>query len=141
MTKISKRLAQVINKELVKTIVPVKTDRGILVGSVEIVSVDNLKNIWKNGNLVYANVYLNISAIKIANLLAFNSAINSIEQIYQADQDYGRYFEDSQLLRSTYEKSCQTQDFERADIIWARYIERRDRALSAKKRVESLTSF
>jgi hypothetical protein len=141
MTKISRRLAQVVNKELTKNILPVKTAEGILVGDVLIVSEVNLKHLQKNNQWIYKDIYLNISAIKLANLLALNKSVALTQQIYQADQDYGRYFVDSQLLRNAYEKALKTQDFDRADIYWARYTEKKEQARAAKKRLEALVMF
>jgi hypothetical protein len=141
MTKISRRLAQVVNKELSQTILPVKTAEGILVGDVLIVSELNLKHLQRNQQWLYRDIYLNLAAIKLANLLALNQSTARIQQIYQADQDYGRYYTDSQLLRSSYEKAVKSQDFERADIFWARYTEKKDQAQTAKKRLEALAAF
>lgn len=141
MTKISRRLAQVISKELSKNLFPVKTNEGILVGDVLIVSDENLKHLRRNNQWVYKNIYLNLAAIKIANMLALNFSLLKIQPVYQADQDYGRYYIDSQLLRSSYEKSLKQQDFDRADIFWARYTEKKDQAANAKKHLEALVKF
>lgn len=141
MTKISRRLAQVVNKELSKTILPVNTDQGILVGDVLIVSQANLKHLYKNNQQLYKDIYLNLAAIKIANLLAVNASMIRIQQIYQADQEYGTYFQDSQQLRASYQKAVHAENFDRSDILWARYTERKDRANAAKKRLEALVTF
>lgn len=141
MTKISRRLAQVVNKELSQTILPVRTAEGILVGDVLIVSEANLKHLQRNQQWLYRDIYLNLAAIKLANMLALNQSTAKIQQIYQADQDYGRYYADSQFLRASYEKAVKSQDFERADIFWARYTEKKDQAQTAKKRLEALAAF
>jgi hypothetical protein len=141
MTKISRRLAQVVNKELSKNILPVKTSEGILVGDVLIVSDANLKHLRRNDHWIYKDIYLNIAAIKLANLLAIKQCPAKIQQIYQADQEYGTYYQDSQQLRAVYEKAVKAGDFDRADIFWARYTERKDRAQAAKKRLEALVMF
>ena len=141
MTKISRRLSQVVNKELSQTILPVKTAEGILVGDVLIVSEVNLKHLQRNGQWLYRDIYLNLAAIKLANMLALHQNTSKIQQIYRADQDYGRYYADSQLLRASYEKAVKSQDFERADIFWARYTEKKDQARAAKQRLEALVVF
>jgi hypothetical protein len=141
MTKISRRLAQVVKKELTNTILPVKTEDGILVGDVLIVSEANLKHLCRNGQRLYRDIYLNLAAIKLANLVTVNASIAKIQQIYQADQEYGKYFQDSQLLRAVYEKAVKSGNFDRADILWARYTERKGRAQAAKKRLEALVMF
>jgi uncharacterized C2H2 Zn-finger protein len=139
MTEISKRLEQIVRKELSKTIIPVKTEEGILVGNVLIKSRDNLKYLYKNGDLIYGGIFLNQSAIALANILARISYDPRAEQIYLADKDYAKHFIDSQLMRTNYEKSKKNRDFDRADMLWARYEQARDRAQSAKSRVESLS--
>ena len=139
MTQISRRLEQIVSRELTKNLIPVKTAEGILVGDVLIVSRGSIKDLVRNTDVIYKDVYLNSTAIKLANLLAFRKTSLTTDQLYSADQDYGKWFVDSQLLRTQYQKSISNQDYDRADVLWARYCESRDRSLSAKNRVESLT--
>jgi hypothetical protein len=141
MTNISQRLEQVVKKELSKLIIPVKTQEGILVGDILIKNNGSLKNIVKNGNVLYKEISLNKAAIAIANLLALKKSQINIDNIYAADQEYGKWFADSQLLRSQYEKASNQQDFDRADMLWARYQESRNRTAQAKKTVERLAVF
>ena len=138
MTQISKRLEQIIRKELSNTIIPVKTTEGILVGDILIVTEGTIKNIFKHSELLYKEIHLNSAAIKIANLLAFRRGSLIIDNLYKADQEYGRWFVDSQMLRTQYQKAMNSQDYERADILWARYIESRDRTITAKNHAECL---
>lgn len=138
MTDISKRLARVVSNELSKNIIPVKTKEGILVGTVLIVTDGSIKNIVKDSKIVYANVHLNAIAIKLANLLAKKQSMILCDKLYRADQEYGKWFTDSQLLRSRYQKAIQQQEFDRADIFWARYCESRDKSTAAKNYAESL---
>jgi hypothetical protein len=136
MTQLSKKLEKLIRSS--QEILPVKTDKGILVGDVLIVSQGPAKYIYQQDKLFYGEVYLNAAAITIANLLAKRKSTIRIDEIYKADQEYGKWFVDSQLLRAQYEKFKNNQDYDRADMIWARYIESRDRTSSAKKRTEAL---
>jgi len=136
MTQLSKKLEKLIRSS--QEILPVKTDKGILVGDVLIVSQGPAKYIYQQDKLSYGEVYLNAAAIAIANLLAKRKSTIRIDEIYKADQEYGKWFVDSQLLRAQYEKFKNNQDYDRADMIWARYIESRDRTSSAKKRTEAL---
>jgi hypothetical protein len=138
MTQLSKRLEQIVRKELSKNIIPVKTENGILVGEILIVNEGSLKSLYKNSELLYKEIHLNSIAIKIANVLAFRKHSVFVDALYRADQDYGRWFVDSQMLRAQYQKAVSNQDFERADMLWARYQESRDRTVSAKNRAESL---
>lgn len=137
MNSLSKKLEQLIRNS--QEILPVRTEQGILVGNVLISSDNNLKNLFKADDLIYKDVHLNIAAIRLANLLAKNQNLLLADKIYQADREYGKWFLDSQMLRSSYEKSIKNQDYDRADMLWARYCESRDRALQAKQLVESLT--
>jgi hypothetical protein len=141
MTDISKRLARVVSNELSKNIIPVKTKEGILVGTVLIVTAGSIKNIVKDSITVYANVHLNAIAIKLANLLAKKQSSILCDKLYTADQEYGKWFIDSQMLRSRYQKAIQQQEFDRADIFWARYCESRDKSTIAKNYAESLITF
>jgi hypothetical protein len=138
MTQLSKRLEQIVKKELSNSIIPVKTENGILVGEILIVSEGSIKSLYKNTELLYKEIHLNSIAIKIANILALRKQHILADELYKADQDYGRWFVDSQMLRAQYQKAVSNQDFERADMLWARYQESRDRTITAKNRAESL---
>jgi hypothetical protein len=143
MSNISKKLEQVVNsaqKKLIQQdqILPVKTAEGILVGNVLIVSNSSIKDLWQHGEIVYASVYLNAVAIRLANLAARKINKVAADAIYREDQEYGKWFVDSQLLRVRFQQSLETGQTDRADIYWARYCESRDRAMTAKKRVQSL---
>lgn len=141
MTNISKKLEQIVTNSLAKNpIVPVKTDQGILVGNVLIVSNGPLKDLHRYNKIIYSNIHLNVSAIKIANLLAKKNDRLAADKIYYADQEYGRWLVNSQMLRTQHEKAISTHDYDRADILWAKYCESRDRTIAAKKQVEALAA-
>ena len=138
MTQISRRLEQIVRKELSKNIIPVKTPDGILVGDILITNQDNLKFLYRHTQLIYAEIHLNSVAIKMANILALRHSHLSVDVLYKADQEYGRWFVDSQMLRSQHQKAIHTQDYDRADMLWARYCESRDRTVTAKNQAERL---
>jgi hypothetical protein len=138
MTQFSKRLEQIVRKELSKNIIPVRTEGGILVGEILIVNEGSLKSLYRNNKLLYKEIHLNVIAIKMANVLALRKDCISVDTLYRADQEYGRWFVDSQMLRAQYQKAVSIQDFDRADMLWARYQESRDRTISTKNRAESL---
>jgi hypothetical protein len=144
MSDISRRLEQFLStaqrKESQKDLLPIKTADGILVGDVLIVSDENIKNLYQKGTPVYEGVFLNAVTIKLANLLAKRDDPIKIKQLYEADQEYGKWFIDSQLLRTRYQKAIDSQDYDRADILFARYCESRDRALVAKNNAQGLAS-
>ena len=142
MSNLSKRLEQTIRSAIQKTpILPVKVADGILVGDVLISSDGPMKHLSQHGEVKYKDISLNCAAIRIANLLARRSTSIQADEIYKADQEYGRWFVDSQLLRAQYQKANSNQDHERADMLWARYCESRDRTSTAKKRAETLSTF
>jgi hypothetical protein len=146
MTNISKRLEQVVSsaqQRLIEKhqILPVKVAEGILVGDVLIVSEGIVKHLRYNNTYLYKDIYLNAAAIRLANMLAVNKQSIHADNLYRADQDYGRWYHDSQLLRAQYQKATNNQDYDRADTLWARYCESRDRAVTAKNIVQRLASF
>ena len=138
MTQISSKLERLIKNS--REILPVKVDQGILVGDVLITSQGSIKNLVQNGETKYREIHLNIAAIRIANLLAQRKTGITAENIYRADQEYGRWFVDSQMLRAQYQKAINAQDYDRADMLWARYCESRDRTMIAKNRAETLSN-
>jgi hypothetical protein len=139
MTRISQRLEHIVRKELLQNPIPVRTTEGILVGDVLIQSQGHIKNLLRNDKILYKEIHLNAVAIKIANLLALGHGLLIVDRLYHADQDYGRWFVDSQMLRSQYQKAKDSGDYDRADILWARYSESRDRTIAAKNLADSLT--
>ena len=122
-------------------ILPLKVSEGILVGNVLISSEGTYKNLHQYGNIVYKNISLNVVAIKLANLLAKNSNNAFLDTLYTADQEYGRWFLDSQILRSQYQRALTNKNYEKSDTLWARYCESRDKALTAKHAVTTLVNF
>lgn len=141
MTDLSKRLEQTLRSAITKNpILPVKVADGILVGDVKIISDGSIKHLRKNNETLYANIYLNATAIAMANLLARKSGTIQIDTIYRADQEYGKWYVDSQMLRARYQQALENQDHDRADIMWARYCESRDRAVAAKNHAQSLAA-
>jgi hypothetical protein len=141
MTNISKRLEQTLSSAIQKNpIIPQRVAAGILVGDVLIVNEGTIKHLLQHSEYKYREISLNCAAIRIANLLARRSSAILADQIYTADQEYGRWFVDSQVLRAQYQKALNNQDNERADMLWAKYCESRDRAVAAKKRTESLAN-
>lgn len=142
MTDLSRRLEQTLRSAIQKNpILPVKVEDGILVGEAKIVSDDHIKHIYFKGVLVYKDVSLNAVAIKLANILARRNSSIQGDALYRADQEYGRWFTESQMLRTQYQRSITNKDFDRADMLWARYCESRDRALTARNHAQSLATF
>jgi hypothetical protein len=143
MTDVSRRFEQLIRSSQRKLtenneILPVKTEQGILVGDVLIVSEHNLKNLWKHYTLVYKEISLNDVAIKLANLLARNTKGEYCDRLYRADQEYGLYFTEWQFLKKQYHRAVNLENYERADILLARYEECKYRADSARQTVNIL---
>jgi hypothetical protein len=122
-------------------ILPLKVPEGILVGNVLISSEGTYKNLHQYGRVVYKNVSLNVVAIKLANLMAKNSNSVFLDTIYTADQEYSRWFLDSQILRSQYQRALTNKNYEKSDTLWARYCESRDKTLTAKHAVTTLVNF
>lgn len=138
MTQLSKKLEKLIRDS--KELIPVKSKDGILVGDVLIVSNGPIKDLYQRNELVYKEVHLNTVAIKLANMLALRQTSVQADEIYRADQAYGKWFVDSQVLRTQYQNAAKKQEYERADMLWARYCESRDRTITAKDRAQRLAA-
>jgi ribosomal protein L24 len=146
MTELSKKFEQFVIKSQKKLIdsgfiQPVKTDNGILVGSVRIENVDNKKNIYNNEKLIYEGIFLNAAAVKIANLVALKHQLHLADEIFKSDQEYGKWYIDSTILRIRYQQSRNKNEDDKADMFWARYVESKDRAMIAMKKTERLALF
>jgi hypothetical protein len=146
MSNIRRQLDSVIAKTHRKLynnnqILPLKVPEGILVGNVLITSEGSYKNLHQYSRIVYNNINLNAVAIKLANLLAKNRNSIFLDTIYAADQEYGRWFIDSQILRSQYERAVTNKNYDKADTLWAKYCESRDRTMTAKHVVLALVDF
>ncbi len=146
MTNIQRRLEHLVANAQHKlitsnNILPQKVAGGILVGDVLIVSEGTIKHLYRHNRVSYANINLNATAIRMANLLAKNINPAVIDKIYRLDQEYGKWFTDSQVLRTQYQKAVIAKNFEKADTLWARYCQSRDKTLAAKETVTALTYF
>jgi hypothetical protein len=142
MSEISKRFESFVRSANVKLadneiLLPEKTADGILIGEALIKSVSNLKHVYYR-DFVYKDVYLNAAAIKIATLLTLRKQWALVDEIYRNDQEYGKWFVDNQHLLALHRKAREKSDFDRADMLWAKYQESRDRAQTAKIKVERL---
>jgi hypothetical protein len=140
MTDVSKRFEQLISQSYKKladadTIMPVKTARGILVGDVLIVSRGAIKDLYRNNEVIYSDISLNEVAIRIANLSSKRKLTALCDQIYRCDQDYGRWFTEWQMLKEQYLRAKESGNHDRADILYARYQDVKQRAESAKRSV------
>jgi hypothetical protein len=143
MPEISRKFEQLVvssYKKLQSTnqILPIRIKSGIMVGKVLIESNDYLKNLWIDNKLVYKDISLNDVAITLANWLAKYEHSLICDQVYQTDQEYGKWYIDCQNLRSYRDKLLKNQDFDRADVILARYQLSKDRADLAKRKALSL---
>jgi hypothetical protein len=141
MASLSQRLEQTLQSAIKNNpILPVKTADGILVGDIKIVSDGSIKHLIRGSETVYSNIYLNAVAICLANILARRKIDIRADAVYRADQEYGKWYQDSQMLRARYQQAVNSQDHDRADIMWARYCESRDRAILAKNHAQSLAT-
>lgn len=138
MHKLSNKINNIIDNELIKKPIPMKTLKGIRVGDVDIITEGPLKHIQQSSQIKYRSIFLNITAITLANMLALRQDSKLMDKIYNADQSYGTYYIDSQHLRIRYNQALLHHDNFEIDMFWARYIERRDRVLVAKLVVEQL---
>ncbi len=138
MHKLSKKITKIIDNELTNNIVPVRSSEGITVGDVEIISDGTLKHLKQANQFKYKKIFLNITAVTLASMLALRKDRKIMDRIYQADQQYGMYYIDSQHLRIRYNQALEHKDNFKVDMFWARYIERRDRVQVAKIAVEQL---
>lgn len=146
MSNINSKLQQVVERTHRRLyeqdqIMPVKTDKGILVGDVLIVTVAHVKNLYQKDQLIYREISLNAAAIKLANMLTKYGMNSRTDALYKADQDYGRWLHESQFLRHKYQIARKNGDNDRADIYLARYCTARDRARTAQSHALALAAF
>lgn len=146
MSDVSKRFEQLVKSTYKKfldrgTILPVKTEQGIQVGDVLIQSDGPLKNIIKNGEVLYREVSLNAVAIRIANLLAWNDSSDRCDRLYKLDVEYSKHFIDSKIFIDNYHRAVNSGNQARADILWTRYQHAKEKAVWAKDQAEDLASF
>ena len=137
-TKLIDKFEAIVNNELSNKVLPIETKHGIRLGNVEIISDGNLKHIKINNKLKYEGIFLNATAVTLANMLFYKKSKIRMEEIYKADQVYGRFFIDGQILRHQYNMALQDRDSFKIDLFWSRYIDRRDKVAIAKMQVEQL---
>ena len=147
MTRINQQLDSVIkrvNRKLVKSefVIPVKTEEGILVGNVLIVSRDNFKDLYRNTELIYKGIALNKIAIKVANLTAINymKYHSRIEDLINVDMKFGQALEDYQHFKTRYFAARNTGDQFKIDLYGARMTYAKDSCNYWKKQADTLTA-
>jgi hypothetical protein len=143
MSEISKRFEQIINSTQRKllsrgAVMPERTERGIRVGSAEIIPEGPYKHIELNGYLVYTDISLNKVAIKIANELALKGNKQKIEELYQLDKEYNRFFVDSSFFLERYHSAKHNGDEFRQELMWIRYEDAKIKAQHLKEKAEEL---
>lgn len=139
MSPVSQRLDTLIRSSFKQGyIIPRKTQEGIWLADICISSKGSYKTIKKNQQVLYDEVFLNCAAIKIATLLAMRQPAVLIDQIYDLDQEFSKWYVDCQLLKKRYELALRNKDSNKADIYMARYIESNRICQRAKRNVESL---
>ncbi len=146
MSNLKSKLQQVIERTHRKLydqeqIMPVKTNKGILVGDILIVPVGAMKNLIRNEVVIYKEISLNVIAIKIANIMTKSGVTARTDTLYRADQEYGKWLHESQFLRNKYQLARQKGDNDRADIYLARYCTARDKAKNAQSHALALAAF
>jgi len=146
MNEVSKRFEQLVKSTYKKfldqgTILPERTPDGILVGDVLIVSDGPFKDIVKKGKVLYASVCLNAVAIRLANLVAWDRHHNLQKEIFSLDQKYSKYFTDSKIYLNNYHIAVNNNNDIRADILWTRYQDAKERAIILKDQAEDLARF
>lgn len=146
MSDVSKRFEYLVKSTYKKfaeqgTILPVKTEEGIQVGSALIRSNGSYKDIILNGKVQYEYISLNAVAIRIANELAWGNDRGLCNELYDLDCKYSRYFIDSKIFLDMYHKSQTSEDWKRAEIMWIRYEDVKSRAINTKSRAEELAEF
>lgn len=143
MSELSKRFEQILiatHKKLKDrgAIMPVKTDRGILVGNALITSHGPYKNISVGNELVFEDICLNSVAIKLANLLAWRIQGSRLNELYKIDQEYSRHYVDSSFFLQRHNTALDKGDYDLADIMYSRYLKSKDLAKLAKQKAERM---
>lgn len=131
MSNIKQRLDGVItnvHRKLAKSefIPPIKTDKGIIVGNVLIVTNGTQKDLYRNNQIVYGGVFLNKCAIKIANLIALGKDPTRTNMIYNADQKFGQALLDYQVFKDKLILAKRNNDQFKIDLYLARMTYARD---------------
>lgn len=141
MSKLLGQVEQLVNKGLQQSLLPIQTKKGILIGDVLIVSDGCLKHIKRNNQILYKNINLNFTAVKLARMLVSNKNVSRLISIYETDQEYGRYNSDCLALKTSYKQSVKSKNFDKADVFWARYLEKKNQTHLAKIKLETLSVF
>lgn len=128
--RVSKQLAQN------EFIVPQKTEQGILVGTVLIVSNGALKDLYQHNELIFEHVSLNKVAIKVATLLSLNPVRNDhrIKELIMYDTKFGSALADYQMFKERMLRARESNDQDKADIYLARLVHAKDTAEYWKNR-------
>jgi hypothetical protein len=119
---------------------PVKTKEGILVGNALITQDGLYKNISVNDNIVFKDISLNCVAIKIANSLALNVLARDLKDLYELDKKYNRLYVDSTFFLEGFHRANNKNNLDRAEILWIRYDDAKQRAEELREKIETLSA-
>ena len=137
MTEVSRRFEQMIrayyHRTGFKNILPVKTEEGIMLGDVTIISRGSLKDIEKSGEVIYKDISLNDVAIHLAHRAVQKGRTLDCDRIYAADQDYGKWIDECHRLKLLHRKAVISGDLGRADLLADKLKDRELRAEISKK--------
>ena len=133
-----------VHSDLLKRniIVPTYEKGRILVGDVSIIQNGSVKDIVMNDCIIYKDVSLNKVAIRLANGLAIKRFVMpDHEHIYNQDQHYGVYLQETLFFNSKYKKALEKRQFDKADIFFARWQHAREKTMVTKRYVLSLIAY
>ena len=137
MTDVSRRFEQMVRSYYTKNgfnnILPRKTEEGILLGDVLIISRGALKDIRKSGQIIYRDISLNDVAIHLAHRAVLKGKTIAGDRIYEQDQDYGKWLDECYRLKILHNKAMAAKDIDRADFLASKLKDSEIRAESAKK--------
>lgn len=134
-------LNTLVESELIKFLTPVKTKHGVKIGSVEVVVNRNSrsKSVFFKNKPIFKKINYNGSALSIARDINNQGHITShVWSIFEIDSALYKSKTDFFVLEEQYKNAMNNKQYDKADILMSKIIQKQTRINLLKNRLTQL---
>lgn len=136
MNGLDKKLNQIIRTS--DKLLPKKTKEGIQFGEIKIIQKNKRKKVILKNKVLFDNIFLNDTALALAEYIFFNESKNKQDTLYQLDQEYGHWLNETNIFAKQYKEKIAIKRYYDAEIFESRYQESKIRLNLTKRKIENL---
>jgi len=136
MNDLDKKLNQIIKTS--NKLIPKKINEGIQLGEIKIVQKNKRKKIIFKNKTLYDNIFLNDTALALAEYVFFKANAQKQQQLYGLDQEYGHWLIETKIFAKHHKEKLGQRKYYDAEIFESRYQEAKIRLDLTKQKIENL---